>query len=131
MHPEKQAGKSAKITGWTFSIFMILFLLFDSFGKLTQPEAVLSGTADLGYPITVLTGLGITLLTCTILYIIPATAVLGAVLLTGYLGGAIATHVRVGNPAFSHTLFPVYVAILLWAGLFLRRPALMRLFFIK
>src|SRR5690606_24651050 len=99
--------------------------------KLSQPEAVLTGTQDLGYPISVLTGLGITLLTCTILYIIPATAVLGAVLLTGYLGGAIATHVRVGNPAFTHTLFPVYVAIFLWAGLFLRRPGLLKTFFSK
>lgn len=131
MHPEKQPTKGAKITGWILSILMILFLLFDSFGKLSQPEAVLTGTEDLGYPVTVLTGLGITLLTCTILYIIPATAVLGAVLLTGYLGGAIATHVRVGNPLFSHTLFPVYVAIFLWGGLFLRRPALLKTFFSK
>lgn len=129
MHTKPQPAKAAKITGWIFSILMILFLLFDSFGKLSQPEAVLTGTQDLGYPISILTGLGITLLTCTILYIIPATAVLGAVLLTGYLGGAIATHVRVGNPVFSHTLFPVYVAIFLWAGLFLRRPGLLKILF--
>ncbi|HVR17126.1 MAG TPA: DoxX family protein, partial [Candidatus Limnocylindrales bacterium] len=64
--------------------------------------------------------LGIVLLTCTVLYMIPRTAILGAILLTGYLGGAIATHVRVGSPLFSHTLFPVYVALLIWGGLYLR-----------
>ena len=72
----------------------------------------------------VIIGLGIVLLACTVLYLIPRTAVLGAILLTGYLGGAVATHVRIGHPLFSHTLFPVYLAVLLWGGLCLRDPRL-------
>ena len=85
-----------------------------------KPAPVVEGTVQLGYPESVLLGLGIVLLTCTVLYMIPRTAILGAILLTGYLGGAIATHVRVGSPLFSHTLFPVYVALLIWGGLYLR-----------
>ena len=65
-------------------------------------------------------GIGVVLLVCTLLYALPRTSMLGAVLLTGYLGGAIATHVRVGNPLFSHVLFPVYLGVMLWGGLFLR-----------
>ena len=69
-------------------------------------------------------GLGVTLLLCVVAYIVPATSVVGALLLTGYLGGAVATHVRIGNPLFSHVLFPTYVAAVLWAGLALRDPRL-------
>jgi ABC-type transport system involved in cytochrome c biogenesis permease component len=97
-----------------------LFLFIDGVGKLVKPAPVVEGTIQLGYPESVLLGLGIVLLTCTILYVIPRTAVLGAILLTGYLGGAIATHVRVGSPLFSHILFPVYVAVLIWGGLYMR-----------
>jgi hypothetical protein len=74
-----------------------------------------------------LTTIGILLLACTVLYVIPATSVLGAVLLTGYLGGAISVHVRVGNPLFGYVLFPVYVGALMWAGLYLREPRLVAL----
>ena len=101
-----------------------LFLFLDGIGKLAKPKPVVDGTIQLGYPESVLLGLGIVLLICTILYVIPRTAILGAILLTGYLGGAIATHVRVGNPLFTHTLFPVYVAVLVWGGLFLRESRL-------
>ena len=97
-----------------------LFLLFDALGKFLMPEPVVAGTLELGYPHSVILPLGITLLTCTVLYCIPRTAVLGAILLTGYLGGAVATHVRVGNPVFTHLLFPVYLGVLLWLGLYLR-----------
>jgi hypothetical protein len=97
-----------------------LFLLVDGVGKLVKPAPVVEGTVQLGYPESVLLGLGIVLLTCTVLYMIPRTAILGAILLTGYLGGAIATHVRVGSPLFSHTLFPVYIAVLIWGGLYVR-----------
>ena len=83
------------------------------------PEALEAGAA-LHWPIEKMPLVGAILLTCTLLYMIPRTAVLGAVLLTGYLGGAIASHVRVGNPLFSHTLFPIYIAILIWLGLYLR-----------
>jgi hypothetical protein len=98
----------------------VLFLLVDGVMKLLKPEAVVKATIELGYPESVIVGLGIVLSVSTILYSIPRTAVLGAILLTGYLGGAIATQVRVGNPLFTHILFPVYLAVLLWGGLFLR-----------
>ena len=96
------------------------FLLLDSAGKLAQARPVMEGSVALGYPAEVVFALGVVLLACTILYLVPRTAALGAVLLTGYLGGAIATHVRVSNPLFSHTLFPIYVAMLIWGGLYLR-----------
>lgn len=98
----------------------VLFLTFDAVGKLAKVQPVIDGTVELGYPEGVIVPLGIVLLASTILYAIPATAVLGAIVLTGYLGGAIATHVRVGNPLFSHTLFPIYVALFVWGGLWLR-----------
>jgi len=105
-------------TGRIMSALPALFLFVDGVGKLVKPAPVVEGTVQLGYPESVLLGLGIVLLTCTVLYVIPRTAVFGAILLTGYLGGAIATHVRVGSPLFSHTLFPVYVALLIWGGLY-------------
>jgi DoxX-like family len=92
--------------------------------KFIKPQAVIEGTVSLGYPVTVITPLGFTLLICTILYLIPMTRVLGAILLTGYLGGAVATHVRHGDPVFSHILFPTYLGTFLWLGLYLRDPAL-------
>jgi hypothetical protein len=107
-------------TGRIMSALPVLFLLVDAVGKLVKPAPVVEGTVQLGYPESVLLGLGIVLLTCTVLYVIPRTAILGAILLTGYLGGAVATHVRVGSPLFSHILFPVYVAVLIWGGLYLR-----------
>jgi hypothetical protein len=107
-------------TGRIMSALPVLFLLVDAVGKLVKPAPVVEGTVQLGYPESVLLGLGIVLLTCTVLNVIPRTAVLGAILLTGYLGGAVATHVRVGSPLFSHILFPVYLAVLIWGGLYLR-----------
>src|SRR5262249_13238732 len=83
------------------------------------PVAV-EANAQLGYPPSVIRGIGLLEIGCLVVYVIPRTSLLGAILWTGYLGGAIATHVRVGNPLFSHTLFPTYVAALLWAGLWLR-----------
>jgi hypothetical protein len=97
-----------------------LFLLFDCALKLLMSAPAVQGTIQLGYPPGVVFPLGLVLSACLALYLIPRTAVLGAVLLTGYLGGAIATHVRVAAPLFSHTLFPIYVAILIWGGLYLR-----------
>jgi DoxX-like family len=106
--------------GRIMSALPALFLLIDAVGKLVKPAPVVEGTVQLGYPESVLLGLGIVLLTCTVLYVIPRTAIFGAILLTGYLGGAVATHVRVGSPFFSHILFPVYLAVLIWGGLYLR-----------
>ncbi len=119
-----QTGKTGRVIGWIFSIIVILFLLFDTFGKFAKPEAVVEGTMNLGYPESSITLLGIILLVCTLLYAFPKTALLGAILLTGYLGGAVATHIRVENPLFTHILFPVYLGILLWLGLYLRSARL-------
>jgi hypothetical protein len=123
-------SRHAAIAGRALSTIAAAFLLFDSIAKLLRVQPVLDGTAQLGYPTEVVFGLGLTLLLCVIAYIVPATSAIGALLLTGYLGGAVATHVRVGAPLFSHVLFPTYVAAVLWAGLVLRdarlRSALLR-----
>ena len=100
------------------------FLLFDAAGKLLQVQPVVDGTLQLGYPRDAVFRLGALLLGCVLTYLAPRTAVLGALLLTGYLGGAVATHVRVGSPLLSHVLFPTYVAALVWGGLLLRDPRL-------
>jgi hypothetical protein len=105
--------------GRIMSSVPVLFLLVDAIMKLVKPPVVVDATLQLGYPESVIVGLGIVLLASTILYLIPATAVLGAILLTGYLGGAVATHVRVGGPVFD-VVFPVIVGGLLWGGLFFR-----------
>lgn len=105
--------------GRVVSGLLALFLLADGVAKLIKPPPVVEGTVKIGYPESVILPLGIVLLACTILYVIPRTAVLGAILLTGYLGGAVATHVRVGDPLFS-VLFPVIVGVLIWGGLYLR-----------
>lgn len=123
--PGNHAGSTRALwTGRVLSGLAVLFLVFDSVGKLLQVPPVVAGSIQLGYPADVVFGLGVTLLSCVLLYVIPRTSVLGALLLTGYLGGAVATHVRVGNPLFSHTLFPTYVAAFVWGGLFLRNPRL-------
>src|SRR5205823_411948 len=106
-------------TGRIMSAIPALFLLADGVAKLFKPEPVVEATVRLGYPEGVILGLGIVLIACTVLSLIPRTAVLGAILLTGYLGGAVATHVRVGEGLFP-VLFPVIVGTLLWGGLALR-----------
>jgi hypothetical protein len=111
-------------TGRIMSALPVVFLLMDGAMKLVKPDPVVKATVQLGYPESVILALGIVLLVCVILYVIPHTAVLGAILLTGYLGGAVATHVRVGDPLFSHTFFPVYVTMLVWGGLYLREERL-------
>lgn len=98
----------------------VLFLLWDSVIKLLVIAPVRDGLTRLGYPIDVAAGIGIVELACLAIFLIPRTAIPGAVLLTGFLGGAVATHVRVGDPVFTHVLFPIYVAVLLWGGLFMR-----------
>ena len=107
-------------TGRTLSGLALLFLTFDSVIKLARAPEAVSGTAELGYPTSVVFALGLVQLICVVAYAIPRTATVGAVLLTGYLGGAIATHVRIGNPLFTHVLFPIYVAAFIWGGLYLR-----------
>ena len=111
-------------TGRLLSTLAVLFLLFDSVVKVMRLAPAVEGTARLGYPESLVLGIGILELVCLVVYAIPRSAVLGAILLTGYLGGAIATHVRVGSPLFTHTVFPIYVAVLVWGGLFLREDRL-------
>ena len=118
-------AKGQLITGRILSGLVILFLLFDAGLKLVSPETAIKYTPpSLGWPLDVptMTMLALLLLIPTLLYIWPRTAILGAILITGYLGGAIATQVRVGNPLFSHMLFGVYLGLMLWGGLWLRDP---------
>jgi hypothetical protein len=97
----------------------VLFLLVDGGMKLVKPAPVVEATVQLGYPESAIVGMGLALLVGTVLYVIPRTAILGAILVTGYLGGAVATHVRVGAPLFN-VLFPAIFGALLWASLWLR-----------
>ena len=111
-------SKGAYWTGWVLGIVPCLLLVFSAVMKLLRPPAVIEGFVKLGYAAQLAVPIGIVELSCTILYLIPRTAVLGAILLTGYLGGAIATHVRAGE-AFIPAAIP---GVLLWLGLFLRDP---------
>ena len=105
-----------------------LFLLLDGAMKLVQPQVVIDTTTmQLGYPQGAIAGMGIVLIVSTLMYLAPRTSWLGAVLLTAYLGGAVASHVRIGSPLFSHTMFPVYVGLLVWGALALRDPRVLTL----
>jgi hypothetical protein len=118
-------AKGPAIAGRVLSGLVILFLLFDAGLKLASPEtAIKYSPPGLGWPLDVptMTLLGTLLLIPTLLHIWPRTAILGAILITGYLGGAVATHVRAGSPLFSHILFGVYLGVMLWGGLWLRDP---------
>ena len=107
-------------TGRTMSAIPILFLLFDSIIKFTHIPAVSEAFTQLGYQVSIAPVIGALELVLVIFYVIPRTSVLGAILLTGHLGGAVASHVRVSDPLFSHILFPIYVGLLIWGGLYLR-----------
>lgn len=113
-------SNAARWTGLTISGVVIAFLLFDGIIKLIPLDIVNTTSEQLGIPTGLARTLGVLTLLCTILYAIPRTSVLGAILLTGYFGGAIYTHLRAGSPLFTHTLFGVYLGVLIWAGLFLR-----------
>ncbi|MBQ1500628.1 MAG: DoxX family protein [Sphingomonas sp.] len=110
--------------GWALSGLVILFLAMDAGGKLIAPAAMIAYSPPLGIPpdVGLYRELGLILALGTILYAVPRTAVLGAILLTGYLGGAVAMHFRVGSPLFSHTLFGVYLGVIAWGGLWFRDP---------
>src|SRR5262245_29425222 len=130
MQSESQSGRIPKgwfWAGWVVCALPALFLLADGAMKLVKPEVVVKTTVELGYAETVILPLGVVLLACTVLYLIPRTAVLGAILLTGYLGGAVATHVRAGHGLFE-VVFPVVFGSLLWGGLLLRDGRLRDLF---
>jgi hypothetical protein len=103
------------------------FLAFDAAIKLANPAFVTEASVRIGVPPELSVGLGVLLAACLALYLIPRTAPIGGVLLTGYLGGAVLTHLRVGDPLISHTLFPIYVGALVWAGLYLRDDRVRRM----
>ena len=105
----------------------VAFLAFDAAIKLARPPFVVAASARIGVPAELSVALGVLLAACVALHLVPRTAPLGAVLLTGYLGGAVLTHLRIGDPWISHTLFPIYVGALLWAGLYLRDDRVRRL----
>jgi hypothetical protein len=117
---DRSISKRSVLWGRIFSGLTIVFLLMDGVMKLIKPIQVTDTMARLGYRDSLSVPLGIILLVCLLLYAVPRTATLGAILLTAYLGGAVSTHVRVGDPLFSHVFFPIYLGILLWLGLFLR-----------
>src|SRR5215472_539749 len=122
MSVETQTSSVSKVmfwAGWVMSALPALFLVVDGAMKLVKPEVVVKTTVELGYAEAVILPLEVVLLACTVLYLIPQTAMLGAILLTGYLGGAVATHVRAGQGLFE-ILFPVVFGALLWGGLALR-----------
>lgn len=125
MQQNEQAG-SAKGSLWAgrvFSTLAILFFAMDGVMKLFEPEVVVKATIGLGFPESEIVGIGITALICTALYLIPRTSILGAVLLTGYLGGAIASKVRIHAPLFD-ICFALVFAAFIWGGLWLRNPRL-------
>jgi hypothetical protein len=115
--------------GRILSGLAVLFLLMDGVGKLVKPAPVIEATTALGWSEGSILTLGVLVLIATALYVIPRTAILGAILLTGFLGGAVASQLRIGNPLFSHTLFPVYIGVMVWVGLWLRHRQLRGLLF--
>jgi hypothetical protein len=122
MQSNAQAAPISTRTRWaghSIGVLPVLFLLLDGVIKLFRPAPVVESFAQLGYPESLALGIGVLELVCIVLYLIPRTSVLGAILLTGYLGGAIASHVRIGSELFS-ILLPIIVGVMLWGGLFLR-----------
>jgi hypothetical protein len=127
MYPATQAAALPRTTlraGAVVTALPVLFLTFDTSIKLAMIQPVADSFVQLGWPVDLSVQIGLLELVCLALYLWPRTAVLGLILLTGYLGGAVATHVRIGSPLLTHVLFPVYVALLLWIGLSLREPRL-------
>lgn len=126
MQSGTQTAPGSKKTLWAGYIICalpVLLLLFSGVMKLMKPVSVIEGFARFGYPESVILGIGILELACTVVYVIPRTSILGAILLTGYLGGAIATQVRLGDPFF----MTVALGVLVWGGLFLRDSRLREL----
>ena len=126
-------SKNTVRAGWALSGLALAFFAMDAGGKLLAPELMIANSPPLGIPADpgFYRELGLILAVCTLLYAFPRTAFLGAVLLTGYLCGAIASHLRVGSPLFSHTLFGIYLGLFVWGGLWLREPRLRAIFPLK
>lgn len=116
-------GKAARIAGWILTILPCLMLTFSGAMKFSGSPELAKGFEHMGVPLTHAVGLGILELACVAIYLFPRTAVLGAILLTGYLGGAMQTHLRIGEPPVAH----VFLGIAIWGGIFLRDPRLRKL----
>jgi hypothetical protein len=117
--PDRRSKTLARV-GWALSTVTVLFMLFDAGGKLLLESHVVEATTKIGYPVAAIQPIGVIALVCAILYAVPRTAILGAVLLTGFYGGAVASKVRIEDPLFSSILFGVYFGLLAWGGLYLR-----------
>jgi hypothetical protein len=113
-------------TGRILSGLIALLFVFDGVGHLMKPAPVVEAFARLGYPLSASVGIGVLALICTAIYLIPRTSIFGAILMTGYLGGAVSTHVRAGSTLFE-TIFPVILGTLMWAGIYLRDAQLRKL----
>jgi hypothetical protein len=118
-----KVSKARLTTGWILTVLVVLFMLFDAVGKLVMPSFVVAAFVRLGFPASLGQTIGVVLLAATICYAVPRTAVLGAVLITGFLGGAVAIQMRAGSPLFE-TLFPIIFGVLAWAGIYLRESRL-------
>ena len=122
---ERPSRTRVHTTGLVISGLVTAFLAFDAFGKLAAAPQVKEGTAALGFPPGQAQVMGLVLAVCAVVYVIPRTAVLGALGITAYLGGAVTANMRVESPLLTHTLFAVYLGVLMWVGLAMRRPQLL------
>ncbi|MGV9870283.1 DoxX family protein [Rhodococcus koreensis] len=120
--PTGGPSRKSRVAGSIISGLVVLFLLYDSLIHIANIQMVREAMAELGFAENLNRVIGVVLLVCLALYVVPATSILGAVLLTGYLGGAVATNMLTEQPIASVTLFPIYVGILVWGGLYLRDP---------
>ena len=122
----RPVSRAASRTGTVLTVLLALFLVVDAVPKLLQMPMVVEATQQMGFDASAGPIIGAVLLVCLVLYLVPRTAILGAVLLTGYLGGAVCAQLRIEAPVFSTMLFPVYFGILVWVALYLRSPQLRR-----
>jgi hypothetical protein len=129
--PEAPATRRNHRVGVAISALVGAFLVFDAFGKLSGVQQVKDGTQALGFPVGQALVMGIVLAVCVLVFVIPRTTVLGALGITAYLGGAVTANMRVEAPLLTHTLFAVYLGVLMWVGLALRRPQLLTIVGLK
>jgi hypothetical protein len=128
---DRPPNSRVRNTGIAISVLVTAFLAFDAAGKLAGVPQVKEGTQALGFPPGQALVIGLVLAICVVAFVIPRTAVLGAVGITAYLGGAVTANMRVEAPLFSHTLFAVYLGVLMWVGLAMRRPELLKVFGVR
>ena len=122
----RPVSRAASRTGTVLTVLLTAFMIFDAVPKILQLPFVVEATEAMGFAASAVPVIGTVLAVCLALYLVPRTAILGAVLLTGYLGGAVCAQLRIDAPLFSTTLFPVYFGTLVWVALYLRSPQLRR-----